>query len=275
LVPGARGSNSAGLRILRNLWFETRLVKHIGVGPHDLEYVSYGAPGGPTLVFLHEGLGSVAQWRDFPERLARACGLPAFVYSRTNYGGSSATAPLPRPVRYMHDEALLLPEVLHAAGISDPILVGHSDGASISILYAADHSVRGLVLEAPHVFGEEVSFASIARAKEAYEKGGLRERLAKYHEHVDAAFQGWNGPWLDPGFRAWNLEDRLPHITAPMLVVQGLADEYGTIAQVEAIRRGAAGRVDTVLLERCGHAPHREKPEETLAAMQAFVRSVT
>jgi pimeloyl-ACP methyl ester carboxylesterase len=249
-------------------------VKRIRVGPHELECASYGSPGGPALVFLHEGLGSVAMWRDFPERLAQACGLPAFVYSRTNYGRSSATAPLPRPVRYMHDEALLLPEVLRAAGISDPILIGHSDGASISILYAADHPVRGLVLEAPHVFGEEVSFASIARAKEAYEKGGLRERLAKYHENVDAAFYGWNGPWLDPEFRKWNLTDRLPRIVAPILVVQGLADEYGTTAQVEAIRRGAGGKVDAVLLEGCGHTPHKEKPEETLAAMQAFVRSV-
>jgi pimeloyl-ACP methyl ester carboxylesterase len=249
-------------------------VNRIRVGPHELECALHGSPGGPTLVFLHEGLGSVAQWRDFPERLAAACGLSAFVYSRANYGRSSATAPLPRPVRYMHDEALLLPEVLRVAGIDDPILIGHSDGASISILYAADHPVRGMVLEAPHVFGEEVGFASIARAKEAYESGGLRERLAKYHQNVDAAFYGWNGPWLDPGFRQWNLTDRLPRIAAPLLVVQGLADEYGTTAQVDAIRAGAAGKVDALLLEGCGHAPHKEKPEETLAAMQAFVRSV-
>jgi len=249
-------------------------VNRIRVGPHDLEYASWGPSGGPTLVLLHEGLGSVAMWRDFPEKLARACGLPAFAYSRSNYGTSAATAALPRPVRYMHDEALLLPGVLEAAGISDPILVGHSDGASISILYAADHPVRGLILEAPHVFGEEVSFASIARAKEAYEKGGLRERLAKYHQNVDAAFYGWNGPWLDPEFRKWDLTDQLPRISAPILVVQGLADEYGTSAQVEAIRRGAGGKVDAALLEGCGHSPHREKPEETLAAMQAFVRSV-
>jgi len=249
-------------------------VNRIRVGPHDLEYASWGPSGGPTLVLLHEGLGSVAMWRDFPEKLARACGLPAFASSRSNYGTSAATAALPRPVRYMHDEALLLPGVLEAAGISDPILVGHSDGASISILYAADHPVRGLILEAPHVFGEEVSFASIARAKEAYEKGGLRERLAKYHQNVDAAFYGWNGPWLDPEFRKWDLTDQLPRISAPILVVQGLADEYGTSAQVEAIRRGAGGKVDAALLEGCGHSPHREKPEETLAAMQAFVRSV-
>ncbi|TMB32793.1 MAG: alpha/beta hydrolase [Deltaproteobacteria bacterium] len=249
-------------------------MNRIRVGPHDLEYASWGPSGGPTLVLLHEGLGSVAMWRDFPEKLARACGLPAFAYSRSNYGTSAATAALPRPVRYMHDEALLLPGVLEAAGISDPILVGHSDGASISILYAADHPVRGLILEAPHVFGEEVSFASIARAKEAYEKGGLRERLAKYHQNVDAAFYGWNGPWLDPEFRKWDLTDQLPRISAPILVVQGLADEYGTSAQVEAIRRGAGGKVDAALLEGCGHSPHREKPEETLAAMQAFVRSV-
>ena len=249
-------------------------MNRIRVGPHEIECATYGPPGGPTLLFLHEGLGSVAQWRDFPEKLAQACGLPAFVYSRANYGRSSATAPLPRPIRYMHDEALLLPDVLRAAGISDPILIGHSDGASISILYAADHPVRGLVLEAPHVFGEEVSFASIARAKEAYEKGALRERLAKYHENVDAAFYGWNGPWLDPGFRKWNLTDRLPRISAPILVVQGLADEYGTIAQVDAIRDGAGGKVDAVLLEGAGHSPHRDEPEETLAAMQAFVRSV-
>ena len=176
-------------------------------------------------MFLHEGLGSVGLWRDFPRTLADATGLPAFVYSRAGYGESDA-APLPRSVRYMHEEAELLPEILAAAGIDDPVLVGHSDGASIAIIHAGSGGkARALVLEAPHVFTEPMGLRSIANAREAYERGDLRQRLAKYHQDVDAAFWGWNRPWLDPEFRDWNLEEFLPRIAAPVLVVQGEQDE--------------------------------------------------
>jgi pimeloyl-ACP methyl ester carboxylesterase len=227
--------------------------------------------GGPTLVFLHEGLGSLGLWRDFPEKLSEATGLAAFVYSRAGYGKSDP-APLPRPVRYMHDEAALLPDILDAAGIDDPVLVGHSDGASISIIYAGGGGkARALILEAPHVFTEEMGLRSIAKAREAYETGDLRARLAKYHEDVDAAFWGWNRPWLDPEFRNWNLEEFLPRIRAPILIVQGEDDEYGTRKQIDAIQHRAP-HVEVLMLPRCGHSPHRDQPEATLGAMTEFVR---
>ena len=236
-----------------------------------IEAQHIGRSGGPTLVFLHEGLGSLGLWRDFPQRVSDATGLPAFVYSRAGYGKSDP-APLPRPVRYMHDEAALLPDVLQAAGIDDPVLVGHSDGASISIIYAGSGGqARALVLEAPHVFTEAMGLRSIAKAREAYEGGDLRTRLAKYHENVDAAFWGWNRPWLDPEFRKWNLEGFLPRISAPILVIQGEDDEYGTRKQVEAVQRGAR-QVEVLMLPQCGHSPHRDQPEATLRAMAEFVR---
>ena len=236
-----------------------------------IEAQHIGRSGGLTLVFLHEGLGSSGLWRDFPQRVAQATGLAAFVYSRAGYGQSDR-APMPRPVRYMHDEAQLLPEVLAAAKIDDPVLVGHSDGASISIIYAGSGGkARALVLEAPHVFAEEMGLRSIARARDAYESGGLRTRLAKHHQDVDAAFWGWNRPWLDPEFRKWNLEEFLPRIAAPILVVQGEQDEYGTHAQVAAIERGARD-VEVLMLPHCGHSPHRDQAEATLRGIAAFVR---
>jgi len=243
----------------------------ITVRGKKIEAQQIGPRGGPTLVFLHEGLGSVGLWRDFPRTLADATGLPAFVYSRAGYGESDA-APLPRSVRYMHEEAELLPEILAAAGIDDPVLVGHSDGASIAIIHAGSGGkARALVLEAPHVFTEQMGLRSIANAREAYERGDLRQRLAKYHQDVDAAFWGWNRPWLDPEFRDWNLEEFLPRIAAPVLVVQGEQDEYGTGKQIDAIRRGARS-VEVLLLPRCGHSPHRDQPEAALRGIAAFVR---
>ena len=243
------------------------------VGGKKIEAQHIGEPVGPTLVFLHEGLGSLGLWRDFPQRVSEATGLPAFVYSRAGYG-SSDPAPLPRPVRYMHDEAALLPEILEAAGVREPILVGHSDGASISIIHAGSGGkARALVLEAPHVFTEEMGLRSIAKAREAYESGDLRARLSKYHRDVDAAFWGWNRPWLDPEFRNWNLEEFLPRIDAPLLVLQGEQDEYGTMKQVEAIQRGARN-VKSVLLPNCGHSPHRDQPEATLHAIKGFAKEI-
>ena len=236
-----------------------------------IEAQQIGHPSGPTLVLLHEGLGSVGLWRDFPKRLAEVTGLPAFVYSRAGYGASDP-AEMPRPVRYMHDEAALLPEILAAAGIDDPVLVGHSDGASIAVIHAGSGGkARALVLEAPHVFTEEMGLQSIAKAREAYERGELRERLAKWHRNVDAAFWGWNRPWLDPEFRDWNLEEFLPRIRSPILVVQGEDDEYGTRRQVEAIEKGAP-HVEALLLPNCGHSPHRDQPDATLHGIAEFLR---
>ncbi len=243
-----------------------------------LEFAWHGPPPGeaPTLVFLHEGLGCVSLWRDFPARLAEATGCGALVYSRAGYGRSDPVE-LPRPVSFMHHEGLrVLPEVLDAAGVRDAVLVGHSDGASIAVVHAGSGAagrVRALVLEAPHVFVEDVSVASIARAGEAYREADLRAKLGRHHgDNVDCAFRGWNEVWLHPEFRAWNLEAYLPAISVPVLVVQGEADEYGTLAQVEAVRAGVRGPVETLVLPGVGHSPHRDRPDETLAAMAGFIR---
>lgn len=235
----------------------------------------------PTLVWLHEGLGCVALWRDLPQRVSERTGLSSLVYSRAGYGGSDPVA-LPRPLTYMHDEGLrVLPALLRALSVEDAVLIGHSDGGSIAILYAggvpeAARTVRGLVLLAPHVFCEELSVRSIAAAAESYVsgEGQLRQRLARYHRDVDGAFWGWNRAWLDPGFRAWNIEASLPAITAPTLLIQGSDDPYGTLAQLEAIERGVRGPVTRRVLAGCGHSPHREAPEATLALIADFVESV-
>jgi pimeloyl-ACP methyl ester carboxylesterase len=247
------------------------------VGEVRLEARWIGPPpdAAPALVFLHEGLGSVSLWKDFPDRLVRETGCGALIYSRAGYGRSDAV-PLPRPVRFMHDEAELLPEILKAAGIRDHILVGHSDGASISLIHAGSKlaaGLRGLILEAPHVFTEPHGLASIARTKEVYQTTDLRERLARHHgDNVDIAFRGWNDVWLDPGFRAWNIEEFLAEIEVPILILQGEDDEYGTWRQVEAIERQAGGPVAALAIPDCGHSPHREQPEVALAAMAGFIR---
>jgi pimeloyl-ACP methyl ester carboxylesterase len=250
----------------------------IVVGGRRLEHAWFGPRTGdaPTLVFLHEGLGCVGMWRDFPERVARETGWGALVYSRLGYGASDP-CDLPRPLRYMHDEALdVLPAVLDEAGVREAVLVGHSDGASIAIIHAGAargrERVRALVLEAPHVFVEDVSVASIAAAREEYEHGALRERLARWHgANVDCAFRGWNGAWLDSEFRRWNIEEYLPAIRVASLVVQGEDDEYGTLAQVRAIEDESGGPVGSILLPRCGHSPHRDQPDATAEAIRRFV----
>jgi len=233
----------------------------------------------PTLVFLHEGLGSVSMWRDFPSRAAQATGCPAVVYSRAGYGDSDAAA-LPRPVRYMHDEALeTLPRLLDALGVREPVLVGHSDGGSIALVYAGARDAytgalgapRGLVAMAPHVFVEDVSVESIARAKVAFETTDLRERLARHHADAESAFRGWNDVWLHPDFRAWNIEEVLPLITCPVLAIQGFDDEYGTMAQIDAVVRQVSGPVEALRLDRCGHSPHRDQPAAVLEALTRFV----
>jgi pimeloyl-ACP methyl ester carboxylesterase len=228
----------------------------------------------PTLVFLHEGLGSVSTWRDFPDRLAERTGCGALVYSRAGYGKSSSVT-LPRPVRFMHDEAEVFGRILEQTAIRDAILVGHSDGASISLIFAGSgraSSLRGLVLEAPHVFTEPSGLASIARMTEIYRTSDLRKRLARHHgANTETAFRGWNDVWLNLDFQKWNIEDVLPQIQVPMLILQGEDDEYGTWRQVEAIERQSGGPVKAVAIPACGHAPHREQPERTLEEMAGFV----
>ena len=207
-------------------------MKTLAAAGHRLEYAWHGPPpdSAPTLVFLHEGLGSAAMWRDFPAQLAEHTGCGALVYSRVGYGGSDPVS-LPRPLTYMHDEGLrVLPAVLDAAGVRRALLVGHSDGASIVLVHAATPEARprveALVLEAPHVFVEDVSIQSITRARDAWEAGQLRAALERWHgPNVEGAFLGWNGAWLDPGFRSWNIESGLPQIRAPVLVIQGAEDE--------------------------------------------------
>ncbi|HEY0038777.1 MAG TPA: alpha/beta hydrolase [Longimicrobium sp.] len=248
------------------------------IGGLRLEY-RWTGPGpdeAPTIVFLHEGLGSVSTWRDFPMHLAEATGCGALVYSRAGYGRSDPIE-LPRPVEFMHREAEVLGEVLRAANVRRAVLFGHSDGASIALIHAGSHPSdisAGLVLEAPHVFVEDVSVESIARIGEVYRSTDLRERLARHHQHVDVAFGGWNGVWLDPEFRAWNIEPLLPSIRLPALVIQGEADEYGTWAQVESIQRLSGGSVDALRTADCGHAPHVQHPDVVIAAAARFVHEL-
>lgn len=250
------------------------------VGGVRLEYRWTGplppsADHAPTLVFLHEGLGSVSLWKDFPDRLAERTGCGALVYSRAGYGKSDPV-PLPRPVHFMHDEAAILPRVLEAAGVRESFLVGHSDGASIALIHAGRDrpaGLRGLILEAPHVFTEPSGLESIAKIADVYRNTDLREKLARHHgANVDVAFWGWNGVWLDPHFRAWNLEEFLPGIQVPILILQGDRDEYGTWKQVEAIERQSGGPVESMLIENCGHSPHRDQPEVALAAMAEWLK---
>ncbi|WP_395673863.1 alpha/beta fold hydrolase [Phenylobacterium sp.] len=235
-----------------------------------------GAPdAGPAIVLLHEGLGSVAMWKDFPDQLAARTGRPVFAYSRRGYGQSDPIA-APRQPDYMHVEALeVLPKVLKAAGVARPILLGHSDGGSIALIHAGAYpaSTAGLVLEAPHVFVEPLTVQSIAQAKVVYETTDLPRKLGRHHRDADHAFWGWNDIWLDDRFLAWNIEASLPTIDCPILLLQGLDDEYGTRAQLDAI---AAGTPDTeiLMLPRCGHSPHRDQTEAVLEALETFVRRV-
>jgi pimeloyl-ACP methyl ester carboxylesterase len=243
----------------------------------DVEHTPAGREVSPTtpLVFLHEGLGSIGLWRSFPADIRRSCGEPeVVVYSRQGYG-RSAPITTPRPVTYMHDEAdEVLPAVLTRFGITSPILVGHSDGASIALLYAGrGGAVNGLVLLAPHVFVEDRSIEGIAAARDSYRDGDLASRLARYHDDPNGMFRGWNDVWLSPEFRSWNIEDRLGGVVCPVLLVQGDADPYGTQAQLDAIERGVRGGCTRVVLQGVGHAPHLEASEETLAAVASFVRS--
>ena len=227
----------------------------------------------PTIMMLHEGLGCVDLWRDFPRKLAEATRYGVFTYSRRGYGASDP-AELPRPVDYMTREAVeVLPEVLGAIGFTEGILLGHSDGASIAAIYAGsiqDHRVRGLVLMAPHFFTEPMGLAAIAKAREAYETGDLRARLSKYHANVDNAFRGWNDAWLNPEFRDWNVADAIDYLRIPVLAVQGRDDQYGTLAQVEELESRSYAPVDTMILDDCRHSPHLDQPGQVVAGIAEF-----
>jgi len=242
---------------------------------HSLEYewLDAAEPGRPTLVFLHEGLGSIRQWRDFPLRLVKATGCRALLYSRYGYGQSAVLAEPRVDVRFMHREALeTLPQLLAALRIERPVLVGHSDGASIALVHAgAGHAVRALALMAPHVFVEPICVDSIRKAAAAFESSGLGPRLARYHRDPAKTFHLWADVWLDPEFLKWNIEDYLPGIACPVQAMQGEDDEYGTMAQLEAIRRGVHGACELVKLPACGHAPFRDQPQAALAALTRFI----
>ena len=249
-----------------------------------LEAVSFGPPpeAAPTLVLLHEGLGSVALWRDIPERLAAATGWGVFAYSRFGYGHSAST-PLPRPMTYMHEEAqIVLPQVLRAAGIGRAVLIGHSDGGSIAAIHAGTPCLAGdlpgglvgLITIAAHFFVEELNIQSIRLIADAYETGDLRERLARYHRDVDTAFWGWNKAWLDPRFRAFDITGFLPAIRVPILALQGADDPYGTDEQLKVFATRARAPIETRLIPEARHSPHLEAKETTLGVIIDFVTTL-
>jgi len=223
----------------------------------------------PAVVLLHEGLGCIAMWRGVPSALHDATGRRVVTYSRAGYGHSPPVE-LPRPVTYMHDEAdVVLPALLARLGIEAPVLVGHSDGASIALLYRGPVTAR--VVLAPHVVVEDISVTSIAAARTAYETTDLRAKLARYHDDVDVAFRGWNDVWLSDEFRSWDITDRLPAITEPVLAIQGDADAYGTLRQLDLIEAGVSGPFERLVVEGVGHAPHLETPDTVLTAIAEFI----
>jgi pimeloyl-ACP methyl ester carboxylesterase len=258
---------SSGRTIAQEYFVDGRRLEAVKIEARD--------PRLPVVVMLHEGLGSVGHWKDFPCRLAEATGAGVFLFSRYGHGNSDALKG-PRSVFYMHHEAqIVLPEILLQAGIERPVLLGHSDGASIAILYAGmfRHSSAGLVLEAPHVFVEDLTVASIEQSRVRYEQTDLRTKLGRYHAHVDSLFRGWNDIWLDPAFRSWNIESSLDLIRCPVLVLQGAEDDYGTSRQVHAIQRKIPG-ASVMILEDCKHAPHRDRSEATLSAIGRFLATL-
>lgn len=254
-----------------------------------LEYAWVGEQAGahaPVMVFLHEGLGSVSLWKDFPAQLCQALGFRGLVYSRPGYGRST-----PRPAHeawqpdFMHHQALeVLPALLRAMGLVDAYghanrrlwLLGHSDGGSIALIHASARrtSYEGLIVMAPHIVVEDLSVSSIAQARQAYVQGDLRQRLGRYHDDPDSAFWGWNDVWLSPAFRGWSLARELSTIACPILAVQGVDDEYGTLEQIRGIQR-AVPATELLELPHCAHSPHRDQPEVLTRAITAFVAGVT
>jgi pimeloyl-ACP methyl ester carboxylesterase len=250
----------------------------VEAGGHRLEYewIGRGASAAPAIVMLHEGLGSVALWRDFPAAVAAATGLGVLVYSRWGYGKSEPIPPGPRPVDYMSWEGReVLPDLLRRLEIARPLLLGHSDGGSIALAYAGmriSPEPVAVIAMAPHVFLEKESIVSLAKARVAFEEGDLRAKLARFHADVDGAFYSWNTTWLLPAFiRGFNLEADVARVRCPVTAIQGAQDEYGTTKQLDAIRAKTQGRAEIVLLPQCRHSPHRDRRAATLAAIKRHV----
>lgn len=241
-----------------------------------LEYRCWGdAPrDGRAIVLLHEGLGCVALWKGFPEALNAATGLPVLAYSRAGYGMSDEDD-LPRRLDWMTREAVVvLPEVLATFGLTRPVLVGHSDGATIAAIHAGRvGGVGGVVLMAPHFFTEEMGLAEIARAAEGFKASGLAARMAKYHRDPEATFRGWADAWLSPGFCEWNVEDVLDTIEAPVLAMQGREDQYGTLAQIDAVTARVQSCAGAVILDACRHVPHLEQPDAVIREITQFMQN--
>jgi pimeloyl-ACP methyl ester carboxylesterase len=249
-------------------------MNFVTIQDHRIEYefIHAAAVDAPSIVFLHEGLGSVAMWKDFPSHVAHGTGCNALVYSRYGYGQSDPLTE-PRRIDFMHDEALrALREVLDKLRVNNPILLGHSDGGSIALIHAggSDRPVAGVIALAPHVMVEDISISSIQMAKQTYQTTDLRDKLARYHANPDSAFWGWNDIWLNPEFRNWSIEEFLPRITCPVLAIQGEDDEYGTMEQIDRIGR-LVPDVDLLKLRDCRHSPHRDQPQAVLEAVVHFV----
>ncbi|SDT17915.1 alpha/beta fold hydrolase [Bradyrhizobium canariense] len=248
------------------------------IGASDLEYRMIGPQPdeAPTIVMLHEGLGSAALWGDFPDKLQEATGAGVLVYSRAGYGASTPVR-LPRPLDYMHIEALeVLPKLLDQIGLRRGMLLGHSDGASIAAIYAGghqDHRMQGVAMIAPHFVTEEIGLASIAETRKAYETNGLRAKLARWHGDVDNTFYGWSDAWLDPEFRNWDISEYLAYIRVPVAIVQGSGDQYGTMRQIEIAQQECYCPVDVTMITGAGHSPYREAPGATLAAISEFANA--
>lgn len=243
----------------------------------EIEHIP-GPEGAAPVLWLHEGLGSVSTWRDFPRRLCEACARPGVVYSRAGYG-RSAPVPLPRPLDYMQREAqVALPKLIEHLGLERVVLFGHSDGASIALVYAGSAHGRArteaVITEAPHVFVEPITVEQIAAARQAYLQGDLRARLARHHEDVDGAFWGWNRAWLDPDFTRWSIEAHLPGVSAPSLHIQCARDPYGTLAQLDRIERGLGGPSRRLVLNGRDHAPHRLEGEAVIEASRALLEAL-
>lgn len=251
-------------------------MRNVQVAGHRLEVLHHPppGPGAATIVFLHEGLGSASQWKDFPKRLSTLCGSGFLTYSRWGYGGSDAR-PRPWPADFLEAEAtVVLPELLASTGITRPVLYGHSDGGTIALMYAAavPDGVRGVISEAAHVMLEDISIQGITRARDRFLHGDLRARLrARHGAHVDETVLGWTENWLRPELRGWDIRARLSGIRCPVLVIQGRDDDFGTLEQVEAIVSGVGGPAEALVLDACGHIPHRERQREVLEAAARFI----
>lgn len=242
----------------------------------EYQWVGDAACTTPPVVFLHEGLGSVSMWRDFPQRVCAEHGLRGLLFSRYGYGRSTPKPPVERwAPDFMHQQAHeVLPRLFEALGITRPWLFGHSDGASIALLHAARFEVAGVVAVAPHIFVEDLSIASIEKARDAYATTDLRQRLARHHVDPDSAFRGWNDIWLDPAFRDWNIEAELETIACPVLAVQGADDEYGTLEQIRGIARRLP-KTRLLVIEKCGHSPQRDQPEILAREAGRFIHNPT